>query len=1061
MPLGVLLSTATAELPGLMVIIPSTGRIIYWETISSASSLGLSKQKQNGLQGSIPGLFSGEYVKDVISGEPSGIVVTFSSGRVAQITVKDSQGKPSVIVNFLRNTVDSGRGGLLSGIKNVLGGGIWRKDVAAARAGSSHQRGQRDIIIATSTGLFEIWDTHWHNGSVLKRQFDIGSDIFNALGRDYVDGTGQTDLRILDFVVAAGQYVNAHDSQVLTEESWPLLVLVGPARRSDSTKVSVVRVNLSGKKTDVLSTHSVSVHSVPAKQDELQPRLFASGTGDTAFILMGSSVTLLSLATFGEPPSLQPLSLSNHMPGPFQDSIHFRNGKEYEILGRGFEDQSGQRPSPTCLIMVRGFGVIRITALPRQITESEIEEAQITAKDKLEQAVFYGSMMGNPLNLVSKGGLEFPDQEIERAALDISRELLRSSSKSLSNAVISLDQHLRLRAKALDDLISLLLQHGIRLSRLAWWELLWGAEKLAAQRAMCKIEESFRNKNGEPTFLTRVIEQMSDKFKTKIDARHGEVDPVRQWFIHDSYRMEHIIPWICNAVKPKKGNPSFSRVRRMPEQILQASELSLAILETAFQYRDEHARLYASNEGILEDGVLTAGYQDLPEFWTSRNIVYVETGHLLDFELDNCRAWIHHSASTTDAPDAKTVRKIAQNSARHIRVLGQMHRERDRWLSSHGDSKLVDERIAAEQAYVKRRKWQLFKLAGIGQLDDAINLAETFRDMSALVELIIELQDQTRDPNSHHVSTGDISDVVISEVGQCSQKISLYFDRFGESWADAFFSRQISMGQSGVLLAMRRFQAFITRFLRKTPAYSRLSWINDVIGENDYNAASRSLENLAIEHESDIWSHHVELSLAKLTRLAAAEKAPSLGRSSIQNDVDRLNNYAAIDAVQEMVYEYILPVLHGAIDQKAAIELAISHFGKSVLTDRPSLHEVLGDALAKVVTRQFIGVDEVVDLLTLIDPVHFSECHDSGFLGQEFFLALRVVHLSCYPQTDPSYHIALQKLTWKRCMIRDNWEAIVETISDTDGDVGANPSIYSTALFRTLSLCSREGEYIK
>lgn len=41
-PLGVLLSTATGEHPGLLVIIPSTGRIIYWETVSSAASLGLS-----------------------------------------------------------------------------------------------------------------------------------------------------------------------------------------------------------------------------------------------------------------------------------------------------------------------------------------------------------------------------------------------------------------------------------------------------------------------------------------------------------------------------------------------------------------------------------------------------------------------------------------------------------------------------------------------------------------------------------------------------------------------------------------------------------------------------------------------------------------------------------------------------------------------------------------------------------------------------------------------------------------------------------------------------------
>ena len=100
-PLGVLLSTATGEYPGLLVLIPSTGKIIYWETVSSAASLGLSRQKQNGIQGSTPGLLSGEYATEILNGEPSGIIATFSTGRVAHITLRDPQGKPSVLVNFL------------------------------------------------------------------------------------------------------------------------------------------------------------------------------------------------------------------------------------------------------------------------------------------------------------------------------------------------------------------------------------------------------------------------------------------------------------------------------------------------------------------------------------------------------------------------------------------------------------------------------------------------------------------------------------------------------------------------------------------------------------------------------------------------------------------------------------------------------------------------------------------------------------------------------------------------------------------------------------------------
>jgi nuclear pore complex protein Nup133 len=131
-PLGVLLSTATGGHPGLLVVIPSTGKLIYWETVSSAASLGLSRQKQNGIQGSTPSLLSGEYATEIMNCEPSGIIVVFSSGRVAHVTLRDPQGKPSVLVNFLSTSI-GGAGGFLGGIKNVLGGGSWRKEVTAVQ----------------------------------------------------------------------------------------------------------------------------------------------------------------------------------------------------------------------------------------------------------------------------------------------------------------------------------------------------------------------------------------------------------------------------------------------------------------------------------------------------------------------------------------------------------------------------------------------------------------------------------------------------------------------------------------------------------------------------------------------------------------------------------------------------------------------------------------------------------------------------------------------------------------------------------------------------------------
>ncbi|KAJ5501683.1 Nucleoporin [Penicillium expansum] len=998
-PLGVLLSTATGDHPGLLVIIPSTGKVIYWETVSSAASLGLSRQKQNGIQGSTPGMLSGEYATEILNGEPSGIIVTFSSGRVAHITLRDPQGKPSVLVNFLRSTAGTGGGGIFGGIKSVFAGGSWRKEVTAVRAGGSHQRGQRDVIIATSTGLVEIWDTHWNHGNTLKKRYDLKDEILAALPEYHAQPTHDTELKVVDFAFSALQ--SSDDAVQLADGSWRLFIVVRSPQWLETRALFVVQVHLSGNESRVMSTHPVDLRHIPASQLEIsKPKIFVPKPEETAFILIGQSLVILSLTSVEESPSSQLLLDSNKLPLPFQDTIHLRSGTDHEILGSISEDQSNYSPCAACVLMLRNFGVIRVTVLSRPGTEQDVDEPQVTAKHKLEQAVFFGTMAKNPLDLSSEGDLNFPPSEMEQASLEICRELLQSETRFIPTTAISLEQNLRLRAKALDDLASLLSRQGNPLSRPARWELLWAAEKIAAQRAMWKIQEA-------------------------------KTDPVRQWFLRDSYRMEHIIPWIKNAIKLGRGNNS-NPARALSEKILAASELFLAVTETAFRYRDEHVALYGLTGDFLEDGVLSDGYEDLPEFWTSRGVGYSEAGHLLDLELDSCRSW-KTPASAADTPDTHVLNQVAKNSYRHLRVIGQMHLERTRWLSAQGDPKLMDESVSIEQAHVEDRKWQLFKLAGIDHLADAIELAESFRDMGALVELIIELQDQKA---NQHPRTESQNDVSTNQTDiDADQLIAKYFDKFGDLWADAYFSRQIAMGYPGTLFTMRKYQSAVTRFLRSNPAYSRLSWINDVIGEDDYDTAAASLESLAIGSEKDLWSHRVEISLAKLGKLATQERMDSpVVASTLQEDVKRLEDYVEVDGIQDILYMHLEHILQGAIDRKAELELALSQYGEHIFEDRPSLHEILSDALSTLVDRQVVGADGLIDILTLMGPTQLADDGESELSRSEFHLALQVLDYGRYGQRDPSYLAALQRLIWRR----------------------EYSSIADTALYRSLTACLEE-----
>lgn len=1047
-PLGILLSTVAGKYPGLLVIIPSTGRMIYWETVSSAAILGLSRQKQNGIQGFTPGLLSGEQATEVINCEPSGLIATFSSGRTAHITLRDPQGKPSVLVNFLKSAVGVGKGGFLGGIKSVLGGGYWKKEVTAVHPGESRQRGQRDVIIATSTGFVEIWDTHWNHGNALKGKFNVNEDILAALPSLHQDPEkpiAETDLKVMDFACSSQQSPEEPDATD-GDESWRLFLLASSPQWLESKKIFIVELQLSAHGSKLLRTRAVDLSSIPAVRDDVKPRILVSKSENTAFIHIEQSIIILSLTSgFEDTPASQLLSGSRELLMPFQDSIRLRPGKQYEVLGYGSEDSPDGDCRDSCILMIRNFGIVRVNVTPRDFTDDVgNDEIQLSAKHKLEQAIFFGTMAQNPLDLIGEGRLGFPAAEIEQASIEICRDILRSESRFIPNTSISVEENLRLRAKALDDLAFLLGQKGNPLSRPARWELLWGAEKLAAQKAMCTLEQTFQT-GDERLFIGHVIDSMNDKFKTL----SSEIDPKRQWFLRDSYQMEHVIPWIKNAIKPRRGNSS-KQARKLSEQILQASELLLAIMETAYQFRDQRASSFGLGDEFLEEGVLADGYEGLPEFWTSRAMGYVETGHLLDWELDSCRAWIQQKPSNPDSPDAQTLKKIAGNSARHLRVLDQMHQERMRWLAAQQDLKLADESVSIQQSHIRERKWQLFKLAGIGHLQDALDLAERFRDMGALVELIIELQDQVKGQPVQNVSTDPL--VLKETEADVALRISQYFEKFGDSWANAYFSRQISMGHPGALLSMRKYQSSITRFLRTTPAYSKLSWINDVNGEDGYEAAAVCLENLALDNEKQLWSHRVQVSLAKLGRLASSENMPGHGQESVlQENIKRLDDYGEIDEVQELLQVYVQPALEGAIDQKAETELALDYFGNYLINDRPSLHEVLGESFTTLINRNIVGPDGLIDLLTLMNRVQSQEDGDNELGGREFYHALRVLDHSRYGERDPSYFSAVRKLIWRRCMIKDDWKARGKAAEESAGNID-NPA-NSTTLYHTLYFC--------
>lgn len=256
---------------------------------------------------------------------------------------------------------------------------------------------------------------------------------------------------------------------------------------------------------------------------------------------------------------------------------------------------------------------------------------------------------------------------------------------------------------------------------------------------------------------------------------------------------------------------------------------------------------------------------------------------------------------------------------------------------------------------------------------------------------------------------------------------------------------------------MKDYQLHLTRFLRKFPSYSRLAWINDVIGEEDYKTASDALEKLALTQEAHLWDKRVQLSLAKITKLASWERTNSLDKPENQLWRKRQDELGELAGIQELLYEHILPAMHGAIDQKAELDLAMEHFGNRV-GDRPALKELLEEFLAQLINGQALNSEQLINLMTLMDDeVNFLEGEESEALNREFFFALRILRLSDYATNDPAGYDYLRRLIWRRCIIRDDWCTILKSQSQSDAD--RKSLLRGTALVKTLAECMAEGTF--
>lgn len=1039
---------------------PVSGKISFWEHISSAATLDYFRQQRTGVEDTIPGMFSGEQVEQVTKADAAGFILALSSGRLAHLGVRDGQGKPAISVQFLRSTWGQTSGmwdSVFGGIRNALKAAVQRGDLAAVRVDPSNRAGPKNVVAATKTGRLHAWRVQRGGHHEVIASVDARDSILHGLQQVLPTFSTNVEFEVVDFTYVPrgidAKYTQASRlSDALHKDNdsiHHLLLLVSLSNKRQS-HYALVEVEVQGEKFQVGMTRTISSYTTPVNPSATEkPRLFLPRPALVAFLVFDRAVVVASLAAPPETPDAQ-LQGENHvLPATFEDVIDLRNEDSLEIVGTGLDEPQGpgqepdvsrsHRPrtkNPTALLMIRGIGVVRIALSEVDRFASE-QPPEVTARDKLEQAVFYGLKDDNPLVFEGRRSMPFSNEEIARAALELSDDILSSKPAALiGGSVSTMDTNLRQRGIWLDKLMSHLNAQKVVLDRRTKWQLLANAEKIHVARDIWKLHETFldqRPKHEKKTIVSEAIECINEQDKKIPNRSAGELDRARVWFVHDTGRLDVFLPWNYQVIKYYRKQ-QLADDATMTRFLYEGMHVFYEALHGALDYRRRNLDFYGLGNEEMELGILAKeeDYEGLPKPWTSTEFICEYFYRLIEL----CQMWLdtyYPAEARTGAPDPALIDSIRNTLSNLVDQLVLTLTEYIRWSEGNGDQSVdVDGTPFSEKCrtVLVRSSNLLLKLRDYGLWDEALKIAEKYHDNKALAELIVtqlvDLGDQLKLPDPRNAGQ------VQAKLDSKKKQLIECMDRYDASFAFEAYKMLLANGGPSKVLEFSPAdkRGFGTMFLRNDQRLGKISWINDVENEKDLGSAAKTLIDVG-EQEDQVWSKKIELSLGKLTLLAEGASTDSeqdfaQSRSQAAKcdaDLLRVEKELEVIRIQDRTYHMLFPAFEDAVDDVAAVELAMQAFAPKIPKKYKVLQDDLQEAMGYLVAHKAMPALTLVNLLTLIRLGEMVSTEADLFCS-----AIRVADLALSGEQKQQ---AMQ-LIWRRCYIRDDWSKVNHTENMND-----------------------------
>ncbi|KAK4100013.1 hypothetical protein N658DRAFT_525021 [Parathielavia hyrcaniae] len=1067
LPLASLVTpSAASEEPGLVIVMPVSGKIAYWESISSAATLDFIRQQRTGVEDAISGMYSGEHVTQIVNADSAGFVLVFSSGRMAYMSVRDGHGRPGITVQFLRSALGGNALGFFGTIRHALSSAAFRGEIAAARASHGSKIGERVIVAATTKGRLHSWKIHRTGHHELLADFDIRDRLVEAAYE--ADPTAssfpQDSFEVLDFTFVPRGLEQKHISasrlsEALTHEEETLqhVLLLVSFSRLHQARYSLVEVVISPEGPRVGTVRPVMSYTGSVKSGAPEkPRIYLPRPALVAFIVVDRAVVVASMVAPPDTPESQLQEDSHLVPPTYEDVVDFRDEETLQVVGSGVEEPIGNghaqddlRPhrhrtkNPTAVLLLQGVGTVRIAVTDIDRFASDAPP-KVTAKSKLEQAVFFGVKGDNPLVFQGRRNLPFSAQEIGNAAIELSHEIVSSKTPFIANLPASLENNMKSRVVYLEGLMAYLNSLRIDLDMRTRWMLLYNAEKMAVATWIWQKHEQFlaeRPKGDRKTLISETAVYINENQKTELNVAVGQVDPVRHWFINDVWRLDIFVAWAYQIIK-YHFTEKLSDEAGLNRLVWEAVTVNNGALFEARQFRLNRARQYGVDPSSI------AGGNALPEPWTATFFITNNLKRLVEF----CYQWLdRYSAQSSEDPLVDS--RLLQSTRHLLPSLTSQYltslTEFSSWASLSDDAQAQERGRSYQQIYQEDVFIKILRLKDFDLWEEAIDLAKEYKSFDSLAEVVVQQILALEQSAIVGSSTGSGEDLALATLKK--QKMGRLFDEYKESFA--FRAYEVLLEHSGVQ-AVLDFpydkNGYSTKFLRTKPELAKISWINDIEREKDIDHAAETLLDLGLTREQQVWNKKIELSLGKLALLAEeAEQAATVdGVSSSPSENEARNgvNLEKIDhaleliKIQDALYSQILPTIQEGVDESAEVELAVKEHGVLIPKRQKALVQVFEDSMGRLLRHEALQPHTLIDLLTLasLPPGHYDA------VGDQFYLALQVAWYGLRGEERAD----AERLVWRRCFNRDDWKRVNET--NEKGDLDQLETVGQTAAYHTL-----------